>query len=174
VPEKLPIARLLAGLALALAVMAAVSALAHLPVGAARSDAALRVALRTARARVEVCRDLTAAELAALPAHMRQPRTCAETAVDYRLTVSVDGAPRLERRLAHRGVRRTRPLVAEELLPLPAGAHRVRVTLEPLDPPPGAENLPRPVFDQSLEFAAGRIRLLAYDDDTGLRLDGGA
>lgn len=173
-PEPVSVPRVLAGLALALAAMAGVTALAHLPVGAERSDAALRVALRTARARVEICRELTAAELAALPAHMRQPRTCAETAVDYRLSVTIDGAPRLDRRLAHRGVRRTRPLVAEEQLALPAGAHRVRVTFEPLDPPPGAEDLPRPAFDRSLEFAAGRVRLLAYDDDTGLHLDGGA
>lgn len=145
-----------------LAMMSAVAAIAHLPVGEPASGSALRLALRTAAARVEVCRDRTAAELAALPAHMRQVRICTETAVDYRLTVAVDGAARLDRRVEHRGVRRTRPLAVDAELPVAAGRHRVTVDFLPIDPPAeAAATLPAPRFDAEVDFAAGRVVLLS-------------
>ncbi|MBP1641766.1 MAG: hypothetical protein H6Q03_435 [Acidobacteria bacterium] len=164
-PDLRPLARGAAGLALALAVLAAISALAHLPVGAASPDGALRLSLRTARARVEICRERSAGELAALPAHMRQARTCEETAVDYRLEVAVDGRPRVDRRIVHRGLRRTRPLVVEELVLVAPGERRVEVRFLPVDPPPGAGELPRPAFAGTLRFDAGRVRVMALADD---------
>jgi hypothetical protein len=142
--------------------MTAIAAIAHLPVGEPAPGSALRLALRTAAARVEVCRDRTAAELAALPAHMRQVRVCTETAVDYRLTVALDGVSRLDRRVEHRGVRRTRPLAVDAELPVSAGHHRVEVDFLPIDPPAeAAATLPAPRFDAEVDFAAGRVVLLS-------------
>lgn len=171
-PDLRPLARGAAGLALALAVLAGISALAHLPVGAQSPDGALRLSLRTARARVEICRERSEAELAALPAHMRQARICEETAVDYRLEVAVDGRPRVDRRIVHRGLRRTRPLVVEELVLVAPGEHRVEVRFLPVDPPAEATALPRPSFDAAVTFGAGRVRLLALGEDGVLRLMG--
>lgn len=172
-PDPRAVLRALAGLAIALAAMGGISALAHLPVGAEPRGAALRLALRTARARIEVCRDRSAAELAALPAHMRQPRLCEETAVDYRLRLVLDGVVRADRRVTHSGIRRTRPLVVDELLPVAAGAHRLEVAFTPVDPPAaGAEALPRPTFEGTVDFPAGRIRLLALGADGALELRG--
>lgn len=148
--------------AVPLALVSAIAAIAHLPVGEPAPGSALRLALRTAAARVEVCRDRTAAELAALPAHMRQPRICTETAVDYRLTVAIDGVARLERTIEHRGVRRTRPLTVDAELPVGAGRHRVAVDFLPIDPPAeAAATLPAPRFDAEVDFAAGRVALLS-------------
>ncbi|MBZ0102439.1 MAG: hypothetical protein K8I65_09795 [Thermoanaerobaculia bacterium] len=162
-------------LAVPLGLMAAVSTLAHLPVGAPPEEAALRLALRTGAARVEICRDRTAAELAALPAHMRQVRVCDETAIDYRLRVAIDGAVRLDRRVTHRGVRRTRPLVVDVDLPVAPGVRRLEVEFLPVDPPvDAAESLPAATFAESVDFAPGRILLLALEADGGLRLRAGA
>lgn len=161
--------------AVPLALMGAIAAIAHLPVGEPAPGSALRLALRTAAARVEVCRDRTAAELAALPAHMRQPRVCTETAVDYRLTVAIDGAARLDRRVEHRGVRRTRPLAVDAELPLPAGRHRVTVDFLPIDPPAGAAaTLPAPRFDAEIDFAPGRVALLSLTAGGELEVVGAA
>jgi len=162
-------------LALPLALMAVIATLAHLPVGAPPEGAALRLALRTAAARVEVCRDRSAQELAALPAHMRQVRVCEETAVDYRLRVAIDGAVRLDRRVTHRGVRRTRPLVVDVDLPVAPGERLLEVEFLPVDPPAEAvASLPAATFAARVDFAPGRIQLLALAADGRLQLPAGA
>jgi hypothetical protein len=172
-PRTRALARGAAGVALAFATLAGVAALAGFSAGAPPADGALRLSLRTARARFELCRERTAEELAALSAHMRQARVCTEVAVDYRLEVAVDGATRVDRRISHRGVRRTRPLVAGELLRVTPGAHRVEVRFLPIDPPAGAADLPRPVFAGTLDFPRGRVRLLTLTDGGELRAAGG-
>lgn len=151
-------------LAVAVAAMAGVGAVAHLPLGAPPRDAALRIALRTSLGQSEVCRDRTAAELAALPAHMRQPRICEVTTVDYRLRVEIDGRALVERAVHHRGVRHNRPLVVDELLRVEPGSHHVSIRFEPADPAvAGASELPRAAHDASIVFVAGRIRRLSLD-----------
>ncbi len=174
-PEAARLLRLALRLAVPLALMAALSTLAHLPVGAPPEGAALRLALRTAAARVEICRDRTADELAALPAHMRQARVCEETAIDYRLRVAIDGDVVLDRRVTHRGVRRTRPLVVDVDLPVAPGGRLLEVEFLPVDPPADAAgSLPAATFAESVDFAPGRIRLLALEADGRLRLRAGA
>ena len=88
------LARYAVQLAVALGFLLGVEALAHLPLGRPAQGAAIRLAVRTAAGRIEICRDAPAEELAKLPVHMRQPRICAEQPVAYRLTLSVDGATR--------------------------------------------------------------------------------
>jgi hypothetical protein len=155
-------------LAVGALLVAGVGALAHLPLGAAPADSALRVVLRTQHAKVEICRDRTAEELAALPAHMRQPRDCRETAVDYRLRVAIDGRTLVDRVVAHEGVRRNRPLVADESIPAAAGVHRIAVEFTPVSEiasTPGVPVLPAASFDDTVELTAGRVQLLALAHD---------
>jgi hypothetical protein len=164
-------ARLAARLAAAAAIVAAVGALAHLPLGEAPAEAGLRVDVRARSAKLELCTERSPAELAALPAHMRQARDCRETAVDYRLRVAVDGAVLVDRPVAHRGVRRNRPLVAGELLRVPAGARRVEIEFTPIVPEgagDAAGSLPSWRLDETVTLGAGRVAIAAVDD-AGLR-----
>jgi hypothetical protein len=145
----------------------AIGRIAHLEIGQPPTDSGLRLSLRTALARIEVCRDRTAEELAALPAHMRQPRLCAETAINYRLRVLVDGQERLSRTVTHRGVRRTRPLVVDELLRLTPGDHDLAVTFQAAaqtaQSSPNAA-LPDYALERRVLFEPGRIRLMRLEE----------
>lgn len=154
----------------AMLLVAGVGAIAHLPLGAPPDHAALRIALRTPLAQIEVCRDRSDEELAALPRHMRQRRDCAITTVDYRLTVEVDDRVLVDRVVVHRGVRRNRPLVADELLTVAPGSRRVVVRFAPeatqatID---GGAELATARFDNTLELVAGRVSILALAADGG-------
>ena len=109
-----------------------------------------------------------------LPAHLRQVEVCEERPVDYRLSLSIDGERRLERRVVHRGIRRTRPLVVDELIPIEPGFRRIEVRFAPA---PGAtdgiagnqlQELPRSVLSETLGFRPGRIELVVLDEDGAL------
>jgi len=154
-------------LAFAAALVAAVGALAHLPLGEAPLDGVVRVALRTLRAKVVLCTERSAAELAALPAHMRQARDCRETAIDYRLSVAVDGVARVDRVVAHRGVRRNRPLIVDEQVHLPPGARTVEIEFAPVVPDGFAgdvSELPLYRLGGRVEVAPGRIAVATLSD----------
>lgn len=175
-PRALSLALAALRIAVAMLLVAGVGWIAHLPLGEPAAGAALRVALRTPLAQVEICRDRPAEELAALPVHMRQPRLCEVTAIDYRLRVTVDGRTVVDRLLAHRGVRKNRPLVADETISAVPGVHRVVVRFEPESAiPPGADAPPlvTALFDSDVELVAGRVRLLALaGDGASFRLGG--
>lgn len=166
--------------AVAVGICVGVALLARLPLGEPEEASAIRLAWRTARGRIEICRAPTDAEIGQLPRHMRPPETCTETALDYRLRVSVDGAPRLDRVLEPGGLRRTRPLTVEATLPVPSGAHRLTVTFEPWPPEDLDErsadvlaDLPRYELDSEVVVAPGRILLLTLDERERLALRGG-
>lgn len=154
-------------LALSMGLVAGIGALAHLPLGSRSSEAALRVALRTQRARVEICRDRTEAELASLPVHMRQRRVCAETAANYRLVVRVDGVDRLDRLVTHRGIRRNRPLVVDELFAVAPGEHEVEIRFTPelAGAPAGAAELASYALADRVAFPRGRIRIASLREE---------
>jgi hypothetical protein len=124
-----------AGAAAALAVFCGVALAARVEVGRRADHAELRLALRATGARLELFRERSDAELARLPAHLRQRRVREDLAIDYRLTVEIDGVRRLERLLAHRGVRRTRPLTLDEALVVAPGRRLVEVAFVPIRPP---------------------------------------
>jgi hypothetical protein len=184
VPELSRLARVALGAAATAALLAGAARLSRWPAGDLPEGSELRLALRTAAARIETCRDRSAKELAALPAHLRAPQVCDEVPVDYRLTVAIDGEARLDRIVTHRGVRRTRPLTVDEALPLPPGPHRVEIRFEPrpaLDPDRLGEvegrafmearaRLTSPRFDRSIDFVAGRARLVRFDVQGDLEL----
>jgi len=170
----------LARFALSVGICVGVALLARLPLGEPPEASAIRLAWRTARGRIEICRAPTEAEIGQLPKHMRPPETCTETALDYRLRVAVDGEPRLDRVLEPGGLRRTRPLTVEATIPVPSGAHRLTVTFEPL--PPGdlderpadvLADLPRYDLETEVVVAPGRILLLTLDERERLALRGG-
>jgi hypothetical protein len=162
--------RAVAALALRLlasgALVAGVGLLAHLPLGATPDEAGLRVDLRTPHAKVEICEERGAEELAALPAHMRQARECRETAIDYRLRIAVDGVTLLDRPVRHRGVRRNRPLLAGELVRVAPGRHEVAIDFAP-ELPAGfagdAGALRTHRLAGSVDLAAGRVAVAALD-----------
>lgn len=143
----------------------AVESLGRAEIGQDASQGAIRVALRSARARIETCRERTAEELERLPAHMRTPRACEEVAVDYRLSLDVDGRQEFTGVLSHSGLRRTRPLVFDRLVRLEAGERLVRIELEPVAPlvpllGEQAEELPRVDWRGTVTVEPGRIALL--------------
>lgn len=166
--------RLLLRAAFTAALLGAVVVLGQLPFGSAGGDAVLRVALRTVQAKVEVCRDLSAEELAALPAHMRRPRDCRELAPDYQLSVRVGDRPLLDERVRPGGLRGDRPLIVDRQLAVAPGRSRLEVRLTPavderlrgeLDA--AAERLPSYTLDRQAEFTADRVTLVVLDDANG-------
>jgi hypothetical protein len=152
----------LAGGAVALGLVAGVALASRVEIGAPPRRAELRLALRAARARLEICRARSADELARLPAHLRAAEDCDELAVDYRLTVDVDGVRRLDRTVSHRGVRHTRPLAVEEDLEVSPGRHRIEARFTPVRPAELESS--RRDEEQEDDEAAARARLLdAFD-----------
>ena len=105
--------RKLTAVAIAAGAIWAVEALGRAEVGREPQDGAIRLTLRSSQARIEICRDRSAEELAKLPAHMRTQRVCDDVAIDYRLSLDVDGRREFGEVLSHSGLRRTRPLVAK-------------------------------------------------------------
>ena len=167
-----------AGVALAALFAAGLAALASRPLGSEPTGAAVRLALRTARAHVEVCRDRTADELAALPAHMRQPRVCEDHRPDYRLELIADGVPLWTERVEPPGMRRDRPLTVDALVPVMPGRRELVVAFTP-EPAAGASALPAgspapPAWRLACvaELLPGRILLVVVDGDT-MRVAGG-
>lgn len=152
----------------------AIAWLGQVPFGRATGRATVRLALRTATSKVEVCRDLSAAELEALPAHMRQPRECRQMAPPYRLRVALDQRRVLEEQFRPGGLRGDRPLIVDRWLVHPPGAVRLQVDFEPvLDAAAGAEliasgaALPSYRLDRRIRLAAERITLVQLDEATG-------
>ena len=127
-------------------ILAATALLSHWPAGRPAQSSELRLAMRSAIARLEHCRERTADELAALPAHLRAPRVCSETAIDYRIVVLIDGEIRLDRVVRHGGVRRTRPLTIDRALAVEPGRHSVDIRFEPDS---------RPLGDAAMERESG-------------------
>ena len=174
----------IAGAGLALGALAGVALASRAQVGSPPRGSELRLALRAARARLEICRERTAEELERLPAHLRTREDCEERAIDYRLSVAIDGTPRLERVVSHRGVRHTRPLTVEVGLAVPPGRRDVTVSFEPIRLPELASDsteisarlaaefgaLAAPVLREPIEFPEGRAVLVTLGEDGVLRV----
>jgi hypothetical protein len=133
--------------------------------------AVLRLAWRARGERVNECRRLTPGELARLPVHMRQEEVCEGRLLPYRLVVSVDGVPAVDRLVHGAGAREDRPLYVFEDLPLRPGPHRLAVrftlvgaatnTTGAAGPP---ATPPRLALDTTVDLGSRRIVLVTYDD----------
>jgi hypothetical protein len=148
--------------------------LGQIPFGGASDQAALRVALRTVQGKIEICRERTAEELAALPQHMRTPSVCDEHTPHYQLRVAVDGGVILEQEVVPGGLRGDRPLIVDRQVEVAPGRAVLEIDFSPILPPASTaeeavalSELPHYRFDQPLEFEPGRITLMTIDDDAG-------
>ncbi len=89
--------------------------------------ARLRLSWSARPERIEVCRTLSAEELAQREEHMRQRVECDGRFATYALRVETDGRLVGEAIVRGAGFRHDRPLFLLREFDLPAGAHRVRV-----------------------------------------------
>jgi hypothetical protein len=93
-----------------------------------RSAARLRLSWRAVPERIEVCRVLSAEELAEREEHMRQRMSCDGRFATYALRVEADGQLLDESVVRGSGLRHDRPLYLLRDFELPGGAHRVRIS----------------------------------------------
>ncbi|MHB1073848.1 MAG: hypothetical protein ACYC3Q_13710 [Gemmatimonadaceae bacterium] len=112
--------------------LALLSALTRVPwrtPEAAGGDARLRLSWRVRGEIIQRCRRATQAELANVPAHMRQEMTCEGARVaPYLLTVLIDGRVAADARVAGSGEPGEGTLYLLQEFPLAPGEHHVRVT----------------------------------------------
>ncbi len=119
------------GAALAALASVGMAALSRAPLAAYPSDTpVLRLAWSVRPERIEHCRTLTDAELADVPAHMRQRVQCEGRSAGYRLVVSVDGESRFDTLVTGGGARGDRPVYVFRELDVPAGPHRLDVRFD--------------------------------------------
>jgi hypothetical protein len=110
------------------AVMALLAWASAVPVVYHRADTArLRLSWSARPERIEVCRQLSAEELAEREEHMRQRVECEGSFATYRLTVELDGRAIEETVIRGAGLRHDRPIYLLRDIPVPSGDHRVRV-----------------------------------------------
>lgn len=92
-------------------------------------DARLRLSWRVRGEIIQRCRRATEAELANVPAHMRQEVTCEGARVaPYRVRVAIDGRVAADAQVAGSGEPGEGTLYLLQEFPLPPGEHRVQVT----------------------------------------------
>lgn len=175
-----PLRAILAG-ALTLLVMASVVALGQIPWGSPTGSAVLRLALRTTRGQVEVCRQRTAEELEALPVHMRQPEVCERHPVPYHLIVALDGRTLIEETVGSGGLRGDRAHSVDREVDAPPGRARLEVRFSPVLES-GAAAQVRGAFgelsdyrlERRVSLRADRVTLVFLDEDVDrLVVEGG-
>ena len=103
------------------------------PAGGTDLDPRVRLSWSARPERVEVCRQLSDAELQALPEHMRMRVTCEGRFARYLLTLGVDGQVRVSDTVRGGGLRNDRPIHLLRDYRVPAGEHRLLVSLVRLD-----------------------------------------
>ncbi len=115
--------------------------------------AMLRVSWVARPERIEECRVLSEAELAARPAHMRQARECSGSSATYRLRVVVDGVPTADIVLEGGGLRKDRAIFALDEFALQPGRRHLVVQfsrVEPADAPMDSTSLSRGAVPREL------------------------
>ncbi len=144
--------------------LAAVVVLGQIPMGKPSGEAVLRLALRTVQAKIEVCRQLSAEEIAALPQHMRREETCEQVSPPYRLLVAIDGETVIDERFEAGGMRRDRPLIVDRQIRWRPGPAAADITFRPELESAEAAELPSYRLARSLELTADRITLVTLDE----------
>jgi hypothetical protein len=162
------------GLSLAAAAMAATVAVSRVPYTAAPGDdGELRLAWRWRSERLDVCRTLTAQELAKVPVHMRRKEACERRLRPWSLEVSVDGRALFRDSLSATGAESDRPLSVFRKLPLAPGRYAVRVAFAPLGSPSDTTRGPALhalVLDTTITVAPRQVVLVTMDDERGVLL----
>jgi ferredoxin len=143
------------------ALLAVVATGSRWPQGTDADHAMLRLGWRLAGQVRERCRELSPAELAARPVHMRRARECVSEVLAYDLTATVDGQIIAQRRVRSPGLRGDRPLSVEEEFDVSPGDHVVSVTFSPPAAESGGKVL---AFAGTVRFERGRVVLITADD----------
>jgi quinol-cytochrome oxidoreductase complex cytochrome b subunit len=123
----------------------------------APGEALVLLSIAHAGARLEPCRALSESELAALPPNMRAPLDCPRERSPVRVTVALDGRLLLDETLPPTGVARDGAASVYRRIAVPAGRHRLRVTLD--------DDLRRPgedARDQPVDLAVGQVLTIDY------------
>ena len=92
------------------------------------ATALLRLSWSARPERIETCRTLSAEELEREEEHMRQRVECEGTFASYTLRVEADQRVMSESVVRGAGLRHDRPIYLLRELPVPGGAHRVRIS----------------------------------------------
>ncbi len=163
-------------------VLGGILALVRQPIGHSPREGMLRLIGRMVGARVNVCRTLTAEELAKIPKHMqRGGQVCEQSLLPYHLQVWLDGRLRIDEVARPAGIRADRPVYVQQELLLPPGTYQLRIRLAPGSgsgpEPAGSESGPaqRAVaqamaaaanfdLDQSIDLRAGQVFLVELDE----------
>lgn len=148
------------------AVLAAfVVALSHVPhVSAGAGTAALVVSFKHPGQVALKCRELSDAEIAALPVHMRREEECERRRAPVRMEVTVDGDVLLDRTVEPAGLWGDGPSIAAEELALPPGSHAVRVRLADTH-----EGEWTHVTERHASLLAGHRTVVTFDRDDGFQ-----
>lgn len=164
-------ARRTLGAVTAAASLALLGALSRVPYTAdPGAQALLRLAWRARGERVEQCRRLTPAELARVPAHMRQEVQCTGRIVPYRLRVALDGREVINEVVQAAGARHDRPLYVFRELHVTPGPHALAVrfaregTVPATAPEDETTTPPELRLDTAVLFPSRRAALVTYDE----------
>lgn len=140
-----------------LGLLLGLSALSHLPYGEQPSHGRLRLSWKT----IGETQKLSAAPAdPSAPSHMHNPESVEERFRDYRLTLTVDGVPTLDRTFSPPGLHRDRPISVFEEVDLPPGEHRIALRYWPV-PEDGATW--KPELHTTLTIEQGAITVLGLD-----------
>ena len=167
-----------------LGLMAALAWMGRYPLAWEPQEGMLRMAWRLVGTNIRVCRDYTEQERNSLPKHMMLKQHCTTSLLAYRLRVSVNGQPRMDRVVYPPGARGDRPLYVSEDMLLPAGESHLQVSFEPFDPRAEAPTASEPELaheqaavreaiekatvyrlDQTITLHPGRIVLLDLSEE---------
>lgn len=117
-----------AGVVAAVGGTALLGALSRTPLSAYPDPAPLvRLAWSVRPERIETCRTLSDAELADVPAHMRQRVQCEGRSAEYRLSVRIDDRLVLDTLVRGGGARNDRPVYVFREVAVAAGPHELEV-----------------------------------------------
>ncbi len=138
-------------------------------------QALIRLSWRAAGDRVEECREPSADEQAALPAHMRPQSICERRLLPFRLVVRIDGMERASELLHASGANEDRPTTVFRDFRVEPGPHRLEIRFQG-EGAPGASAMAHPPLrlEETVLLAPRQILLVtrALDEEGGaLRLD---
>lgn len=118
-------------------------------------SALLQLSLTAEGPRLAPCRRRSEAELATLPPSMRAPLDCPRGRAPVRFTLALDGRVLVDEGVPPSGFARDGVSTLYRRIPVPAGRHLLRVTVD------GAER------EQGVELGAGRVLSIDYRPQRG-------
>ncbi len=133
----------------------------QLEFGKSPESAFLRLSARLPSQVRQNCRVASPEELAALPAHMRQPQICDQKHIEYQLLVKVDGQALDSRVVSGGGLHAEKAAFVEDEFKLALGEHQLEITLIPSAPELRTDYSYE--LKESLAAELGRVYLVTLD-----------